>query len=254
VEAPPAGPPPAAAVPPADDPIPPARRARVEAALAHRLESVVVVAEAIYRRHNTSAILRSAEAFGVHEVHLVTDAFRAARGAARGAERWVDVHLADDVDACLDALVARGFRVVVADLAADAHTPDSLPVDRPLAIVFGAELSGVSARARARADAAVMVPMRGMTESLNVSAAAAVVLHRVTERRRALVGPGDLDSARRAAFLAAWEAEEREARAGQAARAAAPEAAWLPAPGDDELARPEPDGAAAAGGAADATD
>jgi hypothetical protein len=170
---------------------------------------VVVVAEAIYRRHNTSAILRSAEAFGVHEVHLVTDAFRAARGAARGAERWVDVHVASDIDACLDALVARGFRIVVADLAPDAHSPDTLPVDAPLAIVFGAELSGVSPAAKARADAAVM-------------------------------GPGDLAPARRDAFLAAWEAEERAARAGQAARVATPEADWLPAPGDDELARPEP--------------
>ncbi len=236
----PDGPPPAPPPAPGDDPIPPARRARVEAALAQRLESVVVVAEAIYRRHNTSAILRSAEAFGVHEVHLVTDAFRAARGAARGAERWVDVHVASDIDACLDALVARGFRIVVADLAPDAHSPDTLPVDAPLAIVFGAELSGVSPAAKARADAAVMVPMRGMTESLNVSAAAAVVLHRVTERRRARVGPGDLAPARRDAFLAAWEAEERAARAGQAARVATPEADWLPAPGDDELARPEP--------------
>ena len=69
------------------------RKARVRAALEHRLGSVVTVVEAVHRRHNTSAILRSCEAFGVHEVHMVTGPFRPAKGAARGAERWLDLRL-----------------------------------------------------------------------------------------------------------------------------------------------------------------
>ena len=66
-------------------PIREARRQRVKQMLARRLSGVVVVAEAVRRRHNTSAILRSCEAFGVHEVHLVTGTFRPSKGAARGA-------------------------------------------------------------------------------------------------------------------------------------------------------------------------
>jgi tRNA G18 (ribose-2'-O)-methylase SpoU len=46
------------------------RAARVRAALRQRIGSVVCVLEAVHRRHNTSAILRSCEAFGVHEVHI----------------------------------------------------------------------------------------------------------------------------------------------------------------------------------------
>lgn len=194
------------------------RRERVRSALHDRLASVVVVVEAVRRRHNTSAILRSAEAFGLHEVHLITGQFRPSRGAARGAERWLELHRhATTTDAVAD-LKARGFSLWIADLAPDARAPLDVPVDRPLAILFGSELAGVSDEARALADGVVTVPMRGLTESLNVSAAAAVVLSAVVERRRALVG-ADIDPARAGAFFAEWLARETEADQGLEAQA-----------------------------------
>ena len=189
------------------------RKARVRAALEHRLGSVVTVVEAVHRRHNTSAILRSCEAFGVHEVHMVTGPFRPAKGAARGAERWLDLRLHAGIGDSLDALHARGFRIVVADLQEDAHTPDDVPVDGPLAVVFGNELAGVSADARARADGAIIVPMMGLTESLNVSVAAACILQRVTTRRRQHIGRmGDLGEERKAAFDRMWQEREDAVR------------------------------------------
>lgn len=197
----------------------PDRRGRVEAALARRLGSVVAVAEAVRRRHNASAILRSCEAFGVHEVHLVTEGFRPSPGAARGAERWVDHRRFDTTAASFAELRARGFRIYVADLLPGALTPETVPVDGPVALVFGSELRGVSAEARAAADGAVIIPMAGLTGSLNVSVSAAILLRAVTERRRAHLGlPGDLDPARQAAFLAAWDQGEAKARAGFLAR------------------------------------
>ena len=198
------------------------RKERVAAALATRLASVVVVCEAVHRRHNVSAILRSAEAFGVHEVHLVTGPFRPSKGAARGAERWLELHRHKQTTACLGELKDRGYRIVVADLVVDAGTPawapDTVPVDQPLVILFGAEHSGVSEAALALADGAITVPMRGLTESLNVSVAAACVLQRVTERRRAVVGAGDLPQARQQAFFDAWVAAEEEEKSGRRAR------------------------------------
>ncbi len=199
----------------------PDRRARVRAMLRRRLGSIVVAAEAIHRRHNTSAILRSAEAFGVHEVHLVTAGFKPSRGAARGAERWLDIHPHPTVDACIDELKGRGFAVWVADLDPEALAPAAVPLDRPLAVLFGAELTGVSPAARARADGVVSVPMHGLTESLNVAAAAAVTLHVLTERRRALLPegqPGDLPVERQEAFFQAWLEREEAMRRGLRAR------------------------------------
>lgn len=189
------------------------RKRRVRAALARRLASVVTVVEAVHRRHNTSAILRSCEAFGVHEVHMVTGPFRPSKGAARGAERWLDLHPHAEIGPCIASLKARGFRVVVADLQEGAHTPDTVPVDGPVAIVFGNELEGVSDEARALADGAVVVPMLGLTESLNVSVAAACILQRLTTRRRGVIdAPGDLPEARQRDFDQMWQEREDAVR------------------------------------------
>ena len=62
--------------------------------------------------------------------------------------------------------------------------------------------------------------MRGLTESLNVSVAAACILQRVSERRRAFLGGGDLAPERQESFYQAWLDREELARRGMAARAA----------------------------------
>ncbi len=194
------------------------RKDRVRLILANRLESVVVVIEAVHRRHNTSAILRSAEAFGLHEVHMVTGRFKPSRGAARGAERWLDLHRHGSLEPCVDALRQRGFSFWVADLADHAQSPETVPIDGPIAVLFGAELTGVSDLARSLSDGVVSVPMRGLTASLNVSAAAACTLHRISERRRTLVGGGDLTPSVQQAFFEAWLEREEHAMTGSRAR------------------------------------
>ncbi len=195
----------------------PERVERVREALSRRLGSVVAVCEAVRRRHNVSAILRSCEAFGVHEVHLVTGGFEVAAGAARGAERWiVRRRFPSTADSFAD-LRARGFRIYVADLLPGAHTPEDVPVDGPLAIVFGSEMRGVSPEARTLADGAVRIPMHGLTGSLNVSVSAAILLRVLTERRRAMAG-NDLAPAEQARFLADWRAAEAAAELGRRAR------------------------------------
>jgi tRNA (guanosine-2'-O-)-methyltransferase len=195
------------------------RQERVRDALDARLGSLVAVCESVRRRHNVSAILRSCEAFGIHEVHLVTQGFEVSPGAARGGERWVRRRRFDQTHACFADLRARGFRIYVADLAPDAYTPETIPVDAPLALVFGSELRGVSANARAEADGVVCIPMRGLTASLNVSVSAAILLRAVADRRRAIVGP-DLDPAEKVRFYDEWIEAEAAAERGRLARQA----------------------------------
>lgn len=201
---------------------------RVREALAQRLGSLVVVCETVRRRHNVSAILRSCEAFGLHEVHLVTEGSTAASpGTARGAERWVHRRRFDSIEASVADLKARGFRVVVADLRPGAWSPEDVPVDQPLAIVLGSEFLGVSARARALADGAVCIPMQGLTGSLNVSASAAILVRTLGVRRRAAVaGSGgradgaDLAPELQDAFLGEWAQRGKDAQRGFLARTA----------------------------------
>lgn len=167
-----------------------------------RLPGLAVCAEAVYRRHNVSAILRSAEAVGAHQAHLITEGeFLPSVGAAKGAERWMDLVLHRSTGECFAALQHRGFRCVIADLSPTALPPWELPVDRPVAVLFGSELHGVSAEARARADGVVTVPMFGVTQSLNVAAAAAVILSHLSVRMRQVPGAVGLGPAERELLL-----------------------------------------------------
>ena len=202
--------------------ITPRRLERLREILGWRLGSVSVIVEALHRRHNTSAILRSAEAFGLNDVHLVTGPFRTSKGAARGAERWMTLHRHATATDAIAAVRAQGMSVWVADLNDQALAPEELPVDGPVAVLFGSELTGVSDEARALADGVVTVPMRGLTESLNVSVAAAIVLRAVAERRRAALGGGDLPEDVQRAIYEAWVAREEGDAAALAAWSAAP--------------------------------
>ena len=179
----------------------PRRIQRCLTLLDRRVDGVVVAAESIYRRHNVSAILRSAEAFGVHEAHLICNAFTPVAGASKGAERWLDMSFFERTEEWAEQMRKRKHRIFVADISEEAHTPDTLPVDQPFAVLFGGELAGVSDVAHSLADGVVSVPMVGVTQSLNVSVAAAVVLSRLVERRRAVPGVVGIQGEKRNAYL-----------------------------------------------------
>jgi len=178
----------------------PARLARMEAVAAARTRDVVVVLDGLTDPHNTSAVLRSADAFGVQEVHVVVGAqpFRAAHRVARGTHLWLDIVRHETAEACLDALHARGFSVLVAAMEGSAG-PEELATIPRVAIVFGNEHAGVGPGFRAGADGTYAIPMVGFVESLNVSVAAAITLRAATRgNRRLLDGPG------REALVARW--------------------------------------------------
>lgn len=190
-------------------PIPDARAERLAAVAAARLRHVRLAVEHVWHRHNTSALLRSADAFGVTDAHLVGErTFLPSVGAARGAARWVRCHDHLDAEAAVSVLRAAGVGIWVADLTPDAIPPEAVPLDRPVCLWLGAELVGPSAVARAAADGIVKLPMYGMVQSLNVSAAGTALLHVLTTRARAEVGPDALlpDEERRA-LLHTWCAE-----------------------------------------------
>jgi tRNA (guanosine-2'-O-)-methyltransferase len=190
------------------------RLGRMRGVLAERLGLVRCAVEAVYHRHNVSAILRTCDALGVHDVHLVAGPeMKVSPGPARGAERWLAVHPHASVAEAFAALRAAGCRVYVADLPeegrpGDLVEPEGVPIDRPACLWFGAEVLGVSPEARALADGVVTLPMRGMAQSLNVSVAAALALRAVTERARALGRPAFLAEERVEAQLAEWLARD----------------------------------------------
>lgn len=185
---------------------------KMKRVLEHRLESVTIVAEATHLRHNLSAIIRTAESFGISDVHLISDDDKKMSGAAKGAEKWVDLNIYKNTERCLKLLKSHGFTIWVADLQDEIKTPETLPVEGKIAIVMGTELSGVSAVAKALSDGAVIIPMYGLTQSLNVSVASACLLQRLTTRKREFLGQsGDMTEERKEKLLKKWiDRDEKE--------------------------------------------
>jgi tRNA (guanosine-2'-O-)-methyltransferase len=182
------------------------RIARIDQVLATRLGSVVTVVEDTYDPHNAAATIRTTEAIGLGELHVIEteQRFSVAGGVTRGAHRWVELHRWPSAEAVVAALHGRGFRVF-ATLPGAPQTIDDVDVTTPLAVVFGNEHAGLTPAAIAACDGAIGVPMFGFTESFNLSVTVALAMSRIAARRRAAIGsPGDLDDARRRVLRARW--------------------------------------------------
>jgi tRNA (guanosine-2'-O-)-methyltransferase len=182
------------------------RIARIDAVLAARLVSVVTIVEDTYDPHNAAATIRTTEAIGLGELHVVEaeQRFSIAGGITRGAHRWIELHRWASVEAAATALRARGFRVF-ATLPGAPHTIDDVDVTAPVAIAFGNEHAGLTPAAVAACDGALGVPMFGFTESFNLSVTVALAMSRIAARRRAAIGAaGDLDDTRRRQLRARW--------------------------------------------------
>lgn len=195
------------------------RRQRLAQALDRRIGHVRCAIEAVYHRHNVSAVLRTCDAMGIQHVHLVERHFSASRGPARGAERWLELHHHESPDDAIAAIRAAGCAIYIADLADTSVTPETVPLDRPVCLWFGAELVGVGPEVKAVADGVVTVPMHGLAQSLNISVAAALTMRAVAERARAELGEKALLSkAEHARIWGEWIAREDAMRGGIAAR------------------------------------
>lgn len=185
----------------------PERIARIDTVLDARLRSVAAAVEDTYDPHNAAATIRTSEALGLQELHVIEpgDRFSAAKGVTRGAHRWIDLHRWPSADLAAAGMRARGFRVYATLPDARAVSIEDLDVSSPVAVIFGNEHSGVSPTAIAACDGTLTVPMFGFTESYNLSVTVGLAMSRLAARRRAYLGAtGDLDPDRRARLRARW--------------------------------------------------
>ena len=183
---------------------------------ARRLVGVRVVLDSLHDRHNISAVLRSCEGFGVQHVHLVgpMEELPVNRAITCGCEKWLDLHAHEDGAACARALHEQGFDLWAAVPDRTARPLEALDFGRKIALVFGSEHAGLSDELLAACDGRYQVPMRGFSQSLNVSVAAGISIYIAASlRRRAIGGATDLTPAEIAALAQAWIAEDEARRA-----------------------------------------
>jgi tRNA (guanosine-2'-O-)-methyltransferase len=182
----------------------PERKARIDAVVAARTRTLTVVMEAFCDPQNVNAVLRTCDAFGVQEIHVVEGPMKPwdrNKKISQNADKWLDVVRWTSTTECLGALRRRGFAIHVTHLGDGSVGLAELSFAGPVALVFGNESRGVSDEALALADARYAIPMLGFSQSLNVSVAAAVSLARAVERREAQRGRhGDLPDGEAAAL------------------------------------------------------
>lgn len=160
------------------------RLARLEAVLTRRTRDVVVALEVVDDPRNVSAVMRSADAFGVQELHLVRGGqpFLASKLVSQGADQWLDLIEHESAKGAVEALQRRGFGVYAATMDGDVGPAELAQMDK-VAVVFGNEQRGASPELLAACDGRYTIPMRGFSQSLNVSVAAAITMHAATTGR-----------------------------------------------------------------------
>jgi tRNA (guanosine-2'-O-)-methyltransferase len=167
------------------------RKEKFSQVLDYRTRHITIALEDLYQPHNASAVLRSCDIFGVQDIHIIENknAYTVNRDIAMGSPKWLNLHKyrksENNTLDCITKLKAKGYRIVATSPHKNGYELKDLPVDKPFALVFGTELTGISDTVREHADEFVAIPMYGFTESFNISVTAALCLHSLVEKLHA---------------------------------------------------------------------
>ncbi len=166
------------------------RKQRFEEVLDFRTRHITVVLEDIFQPHNASAVLRSCDLTGVQDVHIIENnfTFDVNPDVVMGSTKWLDIHRYNEEEfntpAVIEQLKSKGYQIVATCPHRDDYTPETLPLDRPVALFFGTEKTGLTDYVLDHADQYVRIPMVGFTESFNISVSAALLVYTLTRRLR----------------------------------------------------------------------
>jgi tRNA (guanosine-2'-O-)-methyltransferase len=163
------------------------RKERFLNVLKNRTKHFTIAVEDIFQMHNTSAVMRSCEVFGIQELNVIEQRYGKSidKEIAMGAQKWVDINAFDSISGCIDTLKAKGYQII----ATTPHENDCLledfDISKPSALFFGTERDGLSEEILQKADGFLKIPMVGFTESLNISVSAAIIIQNLMHRLRA---------------------------------------------------------------------
>ena len=186
------------------------RKATFKRILETRTRHFTVVLEDIYQPHNSSAVIRSCDIFGVQDVHIIQNKYssRVSRHVAKGSQKWLNIKKynssANNTQDCLDDLRAAGYQIIATTPHNDSCVLSDFDISKKAAFVFGVEKEGVSEYTMNQADGYLKIPMVGFTESLNISVAAAIILQDLSSKLRASELPWGLTDAEKQVLYGDW--------------------------------------------------
>ena len=150
-----------------------------------------LVLEDIYKSQNASATLRTCDALGIQDVHIIENhsPFSLDSNVSLGSCQWTTLKRyresgGNNTQACFAALRAQGYRIVATAPGPGSQGLEDIGLESKCAFVFGNEEQGLSAEAIDGADACVSLPMYGFTQSYNISVSVGIVLMHMTRSLR----------------------------------------------------------------------
>ncbi len=172
---------------------------KIEKVVQNRTFDVAVVLESIYDRGNISAVMRTSEALGFVNFHVIEtqEKFKEANRVTQGSDKWVEVKKWKNTLEAVKNLKAQGFKLCVTTLE-EAKPIDEIDFSEPVAFVLGNEKEGVSREMLEAADHRMIIPMQGFVQSFNISVAGAIGLYHIQQDRRRRLGKiSELDQEQR---------------------------------------------------------
>ncbi|MCK9181300.1 MAG: RNA methyltransferase [Fibrobacteraceae bacterium] len=143
----------------------------------NRTRHFCMVLEDLFDPHNISAVIRTAEVFGLEDVHIIEEVnpYHVNKSILKGSIKWMNVYLYKKRMECMQHLREKGYRIAVASTNTDNSVLD-LDLSKPMAFYLGSEFHGNHPDTLAAADCEFKLPQYGITESMNVSVAGGVLM------------------------------------------------------------------------------
>ena len=160
------------------------RKDRFQQVLAKRTNHFTIVIEDVFQLHNTSAVMRSCEVFGIQKLNVIEERYTKSidKEIAMGAQKWVDVNRFDSISSCIYNLKSSGYQIIATTPHENDCQLDDFDITKPSALFFGTERDGLSKEVLEKADGFIKIPMVGFTESLNISVSAAIIIQNLMSR------------------------------------------------------------------------
>src|SRR5450432_1909349 len=169
--------------------MPPEREERLKNVLQKRQNDLTVVLENVFDPHNISAVMRTCDAVGIQDIHVLnTTISKHKKWGARSsssAAKWLTIHQHTDAVECFATLRKKYPLILTTHLSSSAISLYEIDFTRPVALVFGNEHDGVGKEIRDLADGNFVIPQVGMIRSLNISVACAVSLYEAFRQKQA---------------------------------------------------------------------
>ncbi len=162
------------------------RKARLKSVLRKRYKDLHLILEEIHNVHNISAILRTADGFGLQNINLVYSAeedFKINPLVSQGVQKWMNINLFLTLKEAVDSLRKENLTIYATGLTKEAVPFLEVDFTIPCAIILGNEHEGVSKFAQEISDKVIYIPMHGFAQSFNVSVANAIILSETRRQR-----------------------------------------------------------------------